>query len=361
MKRRKWIAGWLFLSATLFSCSSPSIANDSDAYLTDSALTPAYHDGFKILQLTDIHWSFSTDTVVQKRFLDKVVSTAQPDLIILTGDQLLDANEELANQLYDEVDSWKIPYAITWGNHDLQGTWSPEWMSARAGRGKYSLYRELNDSLTGRSNYVINLKEGSTTKWQVYCIDSNSYVSGLAKYGYDYIRDDQVAFYEAQTAKAGNVPNALYFHIPLWEAVMAWKDHSFTSGITKEKGMLGEIHEKATYTVKGLSDVYGQNGKIPFWPGESHSGIFEAGLKHNLKAAYCGHDHSNDWGCFYQNVYLGYGVKSGRELYAYTKADGAAYDRTGGSIMTLHDGGAFELTHLFVDTDDLSIHTEVLS
>jgi hypothetical protein len=263
MKKHYIYASALFLAATLFSCSNSSISYDSPVYTKSLP----YSDGFRVLQLTDIHWNFTTDMVKQSAYLTAVVQAAGPDLIMITGDSTLTANEEIANTLYDLVESWKIPYAFMWGNHDYQGTWNPAWLYARASKGKYALYTHVDDKLSGDSNYVINLVSDSKVAWQVYAMDSNSYLyQGGLSYAYDYIRDDQVEWYKAQADKAksdngGSYPSSLmYFHIPLWEWVLAYqKDQS------AGKSGFGEIHEKSTYDVPGLADG------IHFWPGAIHS------------------------------------------------------------------------------------------
>jgi hypothetical protein len=346
MKKHSIYASGLFLAAALFSCTSNSVALDSTSYVKSLS----YFNNFTILQLTDIHWNFTTDLSKQSKYLTAVKEAAHPDLIMITGDSTLTANEEIANTLYDLIDSWQIPYAFMWGNHDYQGTWSPAWIQARASKGKYALYTHVDDQVTGDSNYVINLMNGSKVAWQIYAMDSNSYLyQGGVSYPYDYIRDDQVAWYSAQADKAaqdngGNYPSSLmYFHIPLWEWVLAYEKNP--------TGDFGEIHEKSTYSVPGLAD------KIPFWPGQVHSGIFDAAVARGNKAFFCGHDHSNDWGAYYTNeagnrAYVGYGVKTGRELY-YAKAS-QGYDMTGGAVIKLHDNGAYNLEHVFVNSDNLT-------
>lgn len=334
--------------AMLSACSTPSVAKDSDVY---AKTLDTYRSGFKILQLTDIHWNFTTDMVKQSAFLTAVVQRANPNLIMITGDSTLQANEEIADRLYNLFDSWNIPYGVSWGNHDRQGTWSPEWISKRATKGKNSLYNEIQDSVTGRSNYVINLRDSSKNlKWQIYSLDSNSYAPNGVSYSYASIDQTQVDWYTAQAEKAKTeagdyVPSALYFHIPLWEWVYGYR-------LDKE-GVIGQIHEKSTYSVPGLT---ADDEKIPFWVGKEHSDLFSAAASRGAKAFYCGHDHSNDWGTTYtdeagDSAFVGYGVKSGRELY-YTKTT-AGYDQTGGSIMTLRDDGSFTLIHLYVNTDNL--------
>ena len=74
------------------------------------------------------------------------------------------------------------------------------------------------------------------------------------------------------------------------------------------------------------------------------------------------HDHSNDWGTKYTSsagtAYVGYGVKSGKELY-YAHSDKRGWDIIGGSLATLHANGKFDLTHYYVQDDSAyTVYTE---
>jgi hypothetical protein len=330
------------LCPVLLACQSKAgVALDSTAYVKTLAETGS---SLHVLQLTDIHWNFTTDLPTQTKFLtavkDKAVtlSGGQLDFIMITGDSLLEANKEIANDLYDLIDGWGIPYGVTFGNHDRQGDWSPEWMSERVALGKNSLYTEVNDDVTGRSNYVINVTKSGKIAWQIYALDSNSYSPGVLTYDYDYIHDDQVAWYEAQAdaAKTDNggayVPSLAFYHIPINDVFEA------ADPMVNPNGLIGgEIHEKAPY----------------FYSSSHASKLLDSATAHDMKGMFWGHDHSNDIVYDYKNMIMGYGVKSGTELY-YAKAN-AGYDMTGGALYTMYDNGSFDLEHFFLQTSDTSV------
>jgi len=333
----------LLLCPVLLACqSNASVALDSTAYVKTLAETGS---SLHVLQLTDIHWNYTTDLPTQTAYLTSVknealaLSGGQLDFIMITGDSFLDANKEIANDLYDLIDSWGIPYGVTFGNHDRQGDWSPEWMSQRVASGKNSLYTEVDDNVTGRSNYVINVTKGGKVAWQIYALDSNSYDPGVLTYDYDYIHDDQVAWYEAQAeaAKTNNggtyVPSVAFYHIPVKDVFAAGEEN----GVLSDRYELGgEIHEKAPY----------------FYSSSHASTLLDSAISHDMKGMFWGHDHSNDVVYDYKNMIMGYGVKSGTELY-YAKAN-AGYDMTGGALYTLYDNGSFDLEHFFLQTSDPS-------
>lgn len=85
----------LFLLILCFSSCSTSKTYDINEYRT----TMQYHDDFKILQLTDIHLGIETDLKRQLNILNDYINEADPDLIILTGDNFMYACELLGKQL----------------------------------------------------------------------------------------------------------------------------------------------------------------------------------------------------------------------------------------------------------------------
>lgn len=351
----------LLLVVSLSSCAKgANVPLDSDLYQKTLA-NDFSGEGFKILQLADIHWSFVIDMERSERLMDNVVNLTQPDLIVISGDQVLDINKRMIDRLYHHFDKWGIPYAIVWGNHDWQGTFSRNYPIELAKKGQYSLYTEVEDEVDGRSNYVINVEKGGLAKWQVYLMDSHEYefrTDSVGEYRYNYIHENQVKWYEAQTEKAGNIPNIAYFHMPTWEWTYEWAKR----GMSLE-GDIGVLGEEATYKVPGLTgetiDGIEMPEAMPFWPGDSASRIVEAGFEHNMKAIQVGHDHANDWGVTYDgfhdehtnSIFLGYGVKLGDGCTHNDSAvhDGKTFDLTGGSLLKLHEDGSMRVEHHYFD------------
>ncbi len=51
-----------------------------------------------------------------------MIKRENPDLIIVTGDQVLTKWNDIATQQFaDFMDSFKIPWAPVFGNHDMEG------------------------------------------------------------------------------------------------------------------------------------------------------------------------------------------------------------------------------------------------
>jgi Calcineurin-like phosphoesterase. len=325
-----------------------------------------FHEGYKVLQLTDIHWSVNTDMVAQGAYLTRVVEAADPDFIMITGDSLLGATTSTGTQLLNIIESWKVPYAVTWGNHDREGEYSPAWLTQLWSKGQYSYYNEVDDNVFGRSNYVVPLVDGTTRKavWNLYSLDSNSYPasdSGLY-YDYDVIHDDQVAWFNqaataSTTANGAVVPGLAFFHIPLFQWFYGYVDEQKNN----TEPLIGEVLETSYLSIapEEIVDLYESAGltkeDIKVWAGYKDTGLFDAGVANGVKGFFCGHDHSNDWGDVYTDpagsAFIGYGVKTGTELY-YSNSDKRQVDMIGGSLLTLHSDESYNIDHIFVPVDE---------
>lgn len=325
------------LSVLLCGCSeSVHYADVPDQYVR----TLDYHDDFVIVQLTDIHWNSSTlignDEYGSVAYIKSVINAIEEkfggiDLIEITGDTFCLTSPLAVNHFIDMMESIKIPYAMTWGNHDRQSTYNPNWLSKKIINAPYSLYTEVdNDDLNGRGNYVIELMENDKPVWQIFNIDSGaSYRTGAADIGleYDFVRQDQIDWFDEMHKNAGSdVPVMCYYHIPQIEFVDAFEaieagDPEYKSKFTKLEGI--SISPYAT----SLNPVF---------------------VRNNVKGVFIGHDHANDWTFTNPDgITYGYGVKTTAELYSSSVNDEC--DLTGASVVVLKNKtGDFDLYHLYL-------------
>lgn len=353
-KIKKPVLAALFLaSISLCSCGKANEAVTLDSY---GGQVEVGSNSAKILQLTDIHWTLTTDVDVEKRLIAKVIEEADPDFIIVTGDTFFIANENLVNTFFSFMESTQKPYGLLWGNHDYEGTYSRDWLNKKAGEGKHSYFKNPSDNVSGDSNYFVDITNNGKAFFRLYALDSHSSAVDGISAKYDYIYEDAVKWFEdeAEAGKASNsgvyLPSLAFFHIPLWEWAYAYADPATKNGV------IGEVKEKATNSgVSGLSSY----GPQPFWMGYKDSGFFNSGTSHGVKGFFTGHDHSNDWIAKYKGAYIGYGVKTGKGCYYTTSSKG--YDMTGGSLYTVDNLGNIAIKQIFVDTDTLEVNSEVAS
>ena len=371
MNKKTILLSFPLFSLALTSCGQVMNWNDNlDKYV----VAMQYHDNFNILQLTDIHWNVNTSTASSKQYLDKIIkeadahvkeadATAKIDLIELTGDQFMLANtyhvKTFVEYMETKAAEYGFKYAIIWGNHDRHGLYSPNWLANQYRNAEHCFYIEPEDNLYGRSNFVINLTNngevGGTTYWQIYNLDSGaSFSESPLAIGrnYDYIREDQVEWFEKERQLQSGSNAIAYYHIPQQDNQVAWT-------LVQEGGA---TFKNKFFRLEGFGDADKPEYKSRF---------IESGRTRNLKAAFMGHAHNVDWTVDYDGVVIGLGVKTGPELYfAHIDPNSTdkdmkkgmdsvndslpagkkieeKFDLIGASLVTITDANNFELEHLY--------------
>lgn len=319
---------------------------------------------FNILQLTDIHWNMTTRFEEATKYLKSVINTAKKkaedrgeklNLIAITGDSLLVATKPMADLLYSTIDSFDIPFFVTYGNHDRQGLWNEEWMNENVSspKRKNSLFTVVKDDVHGVSNYVINWKKNNKTVWQIYSVDTGHYIKKNAfQYTYDYIRDSQIEWFKKQTdfAKESStyLPSLVFSHIPVREMINAANDEATILEREEKEKTTSPVGSGSTNYVGGY--IQEKNDLIGASPVSSN--FFSVAEERNVKGMFYGHDHSSDAVFTYgdKKVVIGYGVKSNTELY-YTSIDSEIKTTlSGGALYTLHsDTKTFDIEHFYMD------------
>lgn len=334
---------------SISSCSS--IHYETASYVKELD----YHEGYKILQLTDIHWSLSSNIDIESAFLSKVISEASPDLIICTGDSFMDASASTVDTLYNFMDSKNIPWTVTFGNHDTQGLYSPSYVATRMLSTRNGVFTYLSDDdIYGDSNYILNLVKQGEVKWQLYCLDSNSYINnGITDYNYDYIHQDQISWYEnaiTDTNKGSSqiVPSLAFFHIPLPEFGEAWASLPVSDQIGLYNGSTGVKTQVIKEGKQAATYIFGEMNEESC-PSKVNNGFFDSAKKmKSTKGIFVGHDHINAFAVEYDGITLSYGLKSGDGCYYQDFSVDGVTPFTGGQLITLKDDGTFDLSHVSV-------------
>ena len=309
---------------------------------------------FKVLQLTDIHLgggvlSYDKDLKALKAVYALLEAT-RPDLVVVTGDLCYPVglssfsfnNTAPVQQFAAFMRNTGIPWAFTYGNHDTERYAatgkeslnelykSLSWKTSRT-----LLYPYVQREITGRNNQVIELREADgSLNYALFLIDSNAYTGeGLNKY--DYIHDDQVAWYRGEVmrlnAEAGHtVPSLVFFHIPLQQYRTAYE--LYEQGSDEVTWYFGENNEKMMDKV---------------CCSEYPSAIFDTAKElGSTKGFFCGHDHYNNMSLEYQGIRLTYGMSID-----YLAMPGIARDiaQRGATLITLGEDGGMELKQVPLD------------
>ncbi len=278
------------------------------------------NDGtFKIVQFTDLHFIYQdkrADVVLE--CIQNVMKAEKPDLVMLTGDVIFGKPAEKSlRTVLDLLSKYKVPFGITFGNHDDEQGLSKGDLMKIIGSYPYNLTKS-EPNLSGEGNYILTLKqaEGDGNAAVLYCFDSHSYSRLKEIGGYDYIKSDQIEWYRKKSAgftrENGGEPLQAYafFHIPLPEYHAAVADeNSVLIGTRMEKACSPELNSGMFAAMKECGDV---------------------------KAVFVGHDHDNDYAVYWHNVLLAYGRYTGGNTVYNHLSNGAR-------IILLHqDGKSFE-------------------
>ncbi len=253
---------------------------------------------FKILQFTDIHFkynSFRSDSALL--LMKAAVEEEKPDLVVLTGDVVCSKNTKKAwlDLVQTFIDA-KVPWAVTLGNHDIEGELSGKEIMETICNLPYCVTEDGPENISGNGNYVLKVKSHSSAKTAavLYCIDSHSGLKKELGLGtYDWIKWDQVNWYREQSEKLTSenngkpYPALAFFHIPLPEYNEVWGAKT-TVGVKNEKVCSPDIN----------------------------SGMYNAFLESkDVMATFVGHDHVNNYIGDLRGICMVYGQATGRETY----------------------------------------------
>lgn len=270
---------------------------------------------YRILQLTDVQlWTLAAENTRGLKMVDEMIEQTKPDLIVLTGDQVSGIPTDLLTyMLVNHLDSHKIPWAATFGNHDNQGRADTVWQGEQYAKSEYGIFDQGFANVQGVGNYTVDLTDtDGKTLWSLIMMDSHDKrryekEDGTTYEDYDYIYQNQIDWYQwvIESLKKQNggaiVPSMAFFHIPLPEFEYAiteyglWenpKEKKYSKPIPQEYGF-GQIRERICC------------------PPENTGFFAKVKELGSTKDIFVGHDHSNDASVLYQGIRMTYGVKVG--------------------------------------------------
>ena len=256
---------------------------------------------FTILNLTDIQLDNSNTLTFTKKLIDSCVSYKRPDMIAVLGDNINDNKDYdadvIAPQIFDLLESYNIPWAPIFGNHDQAGYQDPSMSKRTIGsedlsemllnktRYPHCLYIRGPEDVDGLSNYMVNVKDESGK-----LVESLVFLDSL-KHG---LNSTHVSFYEnminysTELNHGTVVKSAVFDHIPLPE---------YKAEYTK----LVEDEFRNVNGFVGMSPVINSNTPELF-PKFKELGSTTTML--------CGHDHMNSYYTELDGIKLGYAMKS---------------------------------------------------
>ena len=194
--------------------------------------------------------------------------------------------------MLEQVSKRKIPFAVTFGNHDDEQGLSREELLKIIESIPYNL-TTTTKGISGTTNFILPVKssDGEKNAELLYIFDSHSYSQIKEVGGYDYIDFDQIQWYREHSSKYTQenggtpVPSLAFFHIPLPEYNQAATyENAPLFGIRKEKACAPALNSGLFTAIKEMEDI---------------------------KGVFVGHDHDNDYAVMWQGILLAYGRYTG--------------------------------------------------
>lgn len=252
------------------------------------ALTFNSDGTFKIVQFTDTHFipNDSRSDIALER-INEVLDLEKPDLVVVTGDILYGRPADEAYRIVlGAISDHKVPFVITFGNHDREHQLSNTQLYDIARSIPYNLLPDRGDNPSPDFDLPVYSRDGSL-KALLYCFDSHTYL--WDKKYYETIYPEQVVDYRkrssAYTQKNGGVPvpSLAFMHIPFPEYDI----------VAQAPGLVGNNLEKVC---------------SPDLNGGLFNSMYESG---DIMGVFVGHDHDNDWAAMYKGIMLAYGRYTG--------------------------------------------------
>jgi hypothetical protein len=265
---------------------------------------------FKIVQFTDTHIqydSYRSDSVLV--LMKRIIEREKPNLVVVTGDVVGSDNRKKAwLKVAQVMIDAKVPWAAMLGNHDAEYEIDKEETMKTIVGLPYNLTISGPKELAGKGNYVVEIQSSKSSKTAAVCyvLDSEEKPE---PWEYEWMDESQVQWYRKQSAEftkqnSGTpLPALAFFHIPFPEF-----DH-----------------------VIGKPTTVGMNLETWRASGSPNSNLFTA-MKEckDVMGVFVGHEHNNNYIGVLNDIALGFGQITGRQVYGDLGA--------GARVIELHEG-----------------------
>ncbi|MBE6607857.1 MAG: hypothetical protein E7633_04830 [Ruminococcaceae bacterium] len=313
---------------------------------------------FTVLNLTDPQLGVEewAEDAQNRKILEytikELVKRTSPDLITVSGDLAWAGHDYAYDMLADFLDSFKIPWAPVWGNHDNQK--GEEYIRSVAARYKEHPYCVYDDGPAelGNGNYLLKIKDQDNTVCALFMLDTHDrepYINdeGEEKSAWGKLRQNQIEWVENLCGELKNegCSDALIIqHIPIYgfrlASAAAYKDTTDHKALTVAQSMGTECWNV------GYEDSIGvQHEGVASYPADEGAldMLKRAGLVSHIVV---GHDHINNWMIRYEGIKMIYALKTGAGCYWEANLNG-------GTVLKIGNNGITEVYHEYVDTTDI--------
>ncbi|CAH0117888.1 3',5'-cyclic adenosine monophosphate phosphodiesterase CpdA [Paenibacillus sp. CECT 9249] len=261
---------------------------------------------FTIAQFTDVHWNdwgepglnSEEENARSLALMQLVLREERPDLVVFSGDVISAGRcrdpRESFRAAVSAVEESRTPWAVVFGNHDTEAQITRQELMEVAAGFEYAVAEPGPAAVSGVGNYILHVRDGEgNVGAALYFFDSGNLSALSHVEGYDWIRRDQIGWYERESRHLTNVnggrplPALAFLHIPLPEYREVWESQT----------------------------CYGHKYEEVCCP-PVNSGLFAAMVEMgDVMGTFVGHDHINDYTGTLHGIRLCYGRATGFNTY----------------------------------------------
>jgi 3',5'-cyclic AMP phosphodiesterase CpdA len=304
-------------------------------------------------QLSDTEWEESSEKrKILEHTVRELIKRTEPDLITVSGDLAWAGHDHAYDMLADLLDSFRIPWAPVWGNHDNQkGTEYIRSVADRYQKHPYCIY-ENGPSELGNGNYIFRITENGKTVCAFFMLDTHDRelftdAAGETKKVWGKLLPNQLAWLEErceELKKEGCNDAVIIQHIPIYgfrtASAAAYKEGIDLKEMTVEVSLGTECWNSGYEESVGV-----QHEGVASYPADEGAldVLKRIGIVRHIVA---GHDHINNWIIRYDGIRMVYSLKTGAGCYWEPAL-------SGGTVLKVGSNGVSNVYHEYVDPSEI--------
>jgi len=254
----------------------------------------------RLTEILDRNWIPENMDMCCFDILRETITAVNPDFIFITGDMVYGSFDDKGTsfvKFLEFMESFKIPWAPVFGNHDDETYLGGDWQCELLEKSEYCLFKRRN--ITGYGNYTVGIESGGKLLRTFFMLDSNNHSAIEAGF-----KDDQIKWY---------TDTAMQIKSQYPETKISFAFHI-------QPFIFSKIFEKYNFTGEKQINIDALDNKD-----EGDFGIIGAGLKsgwdEDLKvynsiksigadSIFVGHEHANSASVVIDGIRFQYGQKS---------------------------------------------------
>ncbi len=248
-------------------------------------------------------------------FIRETVTAVKPDLILITGDLVYGEFDDKGTSLLtliDIMDSFKIPWAPIFGNHDNESKKGVDWQCEQLENSEFCLFKQR--TLTGNGNYTVGIVQGGKLTRAFFMMDSNGcgnvsaeslangHTTSATGFGIDQI-NWFVTVGELLNKWSPETKISFAFHIQIAMFETAYEKYGFTNSNTADNPINIETHENRAET------DFGYIGKDLKGEWDRNNMVYDKMKDIGVDSIFVGHEHCNSASVVYDGVRFQFGQK----------------------------------------------------